>query len=362
MRSPKKSQASKITPRTKTKTPVSRTLDSYTSKELVTELRKRLKSKKTRYSEVLRSKPPVDPADAYEVMSREEEMRYVQSLESKGRTGTYRDNSISTTERLAEKMWWWLSEQDHKTSVHWANVWIEDHPAHTVGKNNLSNREVWLEKTLKKIPKGSRILDAGAGELQYKRLCSHLDYVSQDFGGYNGEGNAAGLQMGTWDNSKLDIVSDIASIPVKDASFDAIMCIEVFEHISNPNEALEEFSRILRPGGKLIITTPFCAMTHFAPYFFYNGYSRYYYEKMLPSFDFEVKEISLNGNYFEYLAQEVRRLDEIAARYAPGVPAPSPFDDILKQRLLCRLEELSKQGSGSSELLVQGVQVVGVKK
>ena len=63
-----------------------------------------------------------------------------------------------------------------------------------VGTQNLITREQWLEKTLKKIPAGHRILDAGAGELKYKKFCTHLDYISQDFGQYDGEGDQAGLQ------------------------------------------------------------------------------------------------------------------------------------------------------------------------
>lgn len=36
------------------------------------------------------------------------------------------------------------------------------------------------------------------------------------------------------DYGQLDIISDIASIPREDESFDAEMCTEVFEHIVNP--------------------------------------------------------------------------------------------------------------------------------
>ncbi len=142
----------------------------------------------------------------------------------------------------------------------------------TIGLNNQATREAWLEKTLLKIPKGGKILDAGAGELQYKKFCKHLTYVSQDFGKYNGVGDGTGLQTKTWNQEKLDIVSDITSIPADKDSFDAIMCIEVFEHLKEPVLAIKEFARILKPGGFLIVTAPFCSLTHFAPYHFYTGF------------------------------------------------------------------------------------------
>ena len=121
------------------------------------------------------------------------------------------------------------------------------------------------------MPAGSRILDAGAGELRYKPLCSHLEYVSQDFAQYNGQGDGVGLQMGNWDQTHLDIVCDITQIPEPDQSFDVIMCIEVFEHLPDPLAALREFNRLLKSGGWLIITAPFNSLTHFAPYHFYTG-------------------------------------------------------------------------------------------
>ena len=111
----------------------------------------------------------------------------------------------------------------------------------SVGISNESLREQWLEKALKSIPDGSKILDAGAGTQRYRRFCKHLEYISQDFGQYDGKGDTTGLQTGEFHYGKLDIVSDITSIPMPDASFDAIMCIEVFEHLPNPILALTEF-------------------------------------------------------------------------------------------------------------------------
>lgn len=66
----------------------------------------------------------------------------------------------------------------------------------------------------------------------------------------------------------MNILSDITTILELDASFDAVKCIEVFEHIPEPVKAVKEFSRILKPGGILILTAPFCSLTHFAPYYF----------------------------------------------------------------------------------------------
>ena len=229
-----------------------------------------------------------------------------------------------------------------------------------VGTKNKENREDWLREALALIPKGSRILDAGAGELQYKTFCKHLDYVSQDFGKYDGVGDKVGLQTGAWDQSKVDIVSDITDIPVKDLSFDAVMCVEVFEHLSNPIETIVEFSRILKKGGCLVITSPFASLTHFAPYHFYSGFNRYFYEKWLPKNGFEIVEIKSNGGYFDFLAQELRRLPNIAEKYSKIVP-DKHFDETLSS-LLNDLQQMSISDNESDELLTFGYMVFARKK
>ena len=177
-----------------------------------------------------------------------------------------------------------------------------------IGNRNLIDRQLWIKKTLINLPKGKRLLDAGAGEQQYRQYCSHLIYVCQDFGEYEGEGNKEGLQTGTWDTSKIDIVSDILEIPEPDASFDAILCTEVLEHIPEPITALIELHRLLKPGGELILTAPFASLTHFAPYHYYSGFNKYFYEHHLSKIGFSIIEISANGDYSAYVAQELIRI------------------------------------------------------
>lgn len=232
---------------------------------------------------------------------------------------------------------------------------LTSHKTGQCGTQNKANRDAWLERTLASIPPGQRILDAGAGELQYKRFCAHLDYVSQDFAQYDGHGDSVALQTDTWDQSQLDIVSDIANIPEPNASFDAVMCIEVLEHLSDPIRALRELARLLKPGGTLIITAPFCSLTHFSPYFYYTGYSRYFYEYWLGELGFEIEDMQWNGNYFEYLAQELRRLSWVGKEYAGMTVSRLEIGAI--NVVLGLLNRLSQRDRGSEQLLAYGLHI-----
>lgn len=229
----------------------------------------------------------------------------------------------------------------------------------TVGQANERTRERWLEEVLGGLPKGSRILDAGAGELRHRELCAHLDYVSQDFAAYEGRGDARGLQTGRFDASRVDIVSDITDIPEPDASFDAVMCIEVLEHVPDPLAALRELARLLRPKGKLILTAPFASLTHFAPYHFASGFNLYFYRKHLGDLGLEIERLEPNGNFFEFLGQELRRVESVAERYAGLGVEPGErksLEDVLRM-----LGRFSAKDRGSNELLCFGYHVLAEK-
>jgi SAM-dependent methyltransferase len=176
---------------------------------------------------------------------------------------------------------------------------------------NEINRQIWLKNTLSSLPYGARLLDAGAGELQNRKHCGHLEYISQDFCQYQGAGGGApeeGLQTKKWDTTHIDLVSDITRIPAPDSSYDAILCSEVLEHVPEPTLALDEFTRLLRPGGVMILTAPFASNVHMAPYHYYSGFSKYWYEYHLIKRGFRIESLIANGDWFELVQQEITRL------------------------------------------------------
>ena len=218
-----------------------------------------------------------------------------------------------------------------------------------VGRRNESTRIAWLEAAIAKIPPGARILDAGAGQQQFRKFCSHLNYVSQDFAQYTPAGDSAGLHTDSWDTSRTDIVCDITAIPRPDGAFDAVMSTEVLEHVPDPVAALRELARLVRPGGYLILTAPFCSLTHMAPYHFSTGFSRYFYREHLPRMGFEILDLEENGNFFEFMAQETRRLRSVSKRYAGGALRDDEMAAI--DTVLTALRRLSAADCGSAELL-----------
>lgn len=222
-----------------------------------------------------------------------------------------------------------------------------------VGNDTTEVQTNWVINQLKSLPAGTRILDAGAGELRFKPYCNHLKYVSQDFGKYDGKGDGVGLQSGKWENSH-DIISDITSIPVQNDSFDAILCSEVFEHIPDAVVVIHEFARILKPGGILLITAPSNSLTHFAPYHF-CGYNRYWYMHHLPASAFKIESIDHNGSWFSFIAQELRRSRLVGRIYSSGLLGL--ITRITAIPLIVLLTLLSRYDRGSDELLCFGFMI-----
>jgi SAM-dependent methyltransferase len=174
--------------------------------------------------------------------------------------------------------------------------------------NNQISRDRFVLRHLAALPKGAALLDAGAGSQRYRPNCAELDYKTQDFGKVTIDQTRgfAALQSDS-EYGPLDYICDITKIPAADASFEAVLCTEVFEHIPDPIAAMRELSRLLRPGGRLILTVPSNCLRHFDPYFFYSGFSDHWLRHWLGQTGLEVIDFEQDGNYFKWMAVEIAR-------------------------------------------------------
>jgi SAM-dependent methyltransferase len=105
-----------------------------------------------------------------------------------------------------------------------------------------------------------KTLDVGCGQRPYEHLVASTEYV--------------GLEIDTPAARKInraDVYYNGDRFPFEDASFDSAMINQVFEHVFNPDEFLHEVNRILKPGGKLLLTVPFVWDEHEQP----QDYARY---------------------------------------------------------------------------------------
>lgn len=201
---------------------------------------------------------------------------------------------------------------------------------------NLEFREAWLRERLAALPSGTRLLDVGAGECANKRFCGHLAYFSQDLAQYDGQGDGVGLQTKVWDTTEIDIVCDLYDIP-ENETFDAVLCTEVLEHVTDPVRAIEKLVRLLGPGGAVIITAPFNSLTHFAPYHYASGFSSYFYRYHLERLGLQIEELSPNGGYFDFLDQELGRVHKVRRIYSGWPIDPLSFFLTGLARLAMRL-------------------------
>jgi SAM-dependent methyltransferase len=92
-----------------------------------------------------------------------------------------------------------------------------------------------------RVPPEGRVLDYGCAEMPYRGFFGpDADFVGADLPG------------NPWATVLLD---EDGTLPVEDDSFDAVLSSQVLEHVTDPAVYLRECHRVLRPGGRLLLST-----------------------------------------------------------------------------------------------------------
>lgn len=172
---------------------------------------------------------------------------------------------------------------------------------------NALERDRWVNRQARSLAPGSLVLDIGAGSCPYRALFTHCEYFSQDFCQLkDGQSRLGGY-------GSIDYVCDVTRIPVQDNSMDAILCTEVLEHLPDPCAAVKEMARMLKPGGKLIVTAPLGAGIHQEPYHYYGGFTPFWYQKFLAEAGFDNVSIEANHGFFKFFSQEALRFLKLSS-------------------------------------------------
>ena len=101
---------------------------------------------------------------------------------------------------------------------------------------------------------GARVLDVGSGDsifpVYLARSGHRVSAVDLELDGSLGRRHRVPIHY---------ILADMTALPFDAASFDAVFCISVIEHLPEPRiaGALEEMRRVLRPGSPLLLTTDY---------------------------------------------------------------------------------------------------------
>ena len=185
-------------------------------------------------------------------------------------------------------------------------------------------------RDIKHYVKG-RLLDIGCGDQPCKSIWASAvtDYVGVD--------HEATLHNKTG----IDIFASAYAIPVPDASFDSVICNAVLEHLEEPEDALRECYRVLKPSGKAIYSVPFIWHLHEEPRDFFR-FSKHGLEYLFKKAGFDIIELKALSGFWVTFGQlfiyNLYRLNRGPLRWLPIIPALG----ILVQMFVYLLDKLDK--------------------
>jgi SAM-dependent methyltransferase len=106
----------------------------------------------------------------------------------------------------------------------------------------------------------------------------------------------------------VDVIGDAHALPFASHTFEACALIEVLEHLRDPYVAVGEIRRVLRDGGRLVLTTRFLFPIHDAPHDYFR-YTEFGLRELLRDWAF-VEVHPQHDWYSTFVALFVRLINE----------------------------------------------------
>jgi SAM-dependent methyltransferase len=136
------------------------------------------------------------------------------------------------------------------------------------------------------------LLDVGCGEKPYETLF---------FGRVH---EYVGLDLSRSDINKADIFADGLHLPFASASFDAVLCTEVIEHVPEPGVLLHEVNRVLKEKGILLLSAPLVWGLHAEPHDFFR-FTKYGLKHLMKKTNFQVLKIQPTCGFWATYGQRL---------------------------------------------------------
>lgn len=142
-----------------------------------------------------------------------------------------------------------------------------------------------------------KLLDVGCGDRPYAYLFKNIDryYGIEHPGAVMNVESALRVSFARL-RGVVDAFADAKEIPFVDGTFDCCLCTEVLEHVPDPRIVLNEIRRVLKPGGKVLITVPFVGELHQVPYDYWR-FTPYGLAELFNNSGFEVARIHSRGTF-----------------------------------------------------------------
>ena len=141
--------------------------------------------------------------------------------------------------------------------------------------------------------KSGKLLDIGCGNKPYRDLFDVEYYWGMDI-----------IKFDDHMNPYCDISYDGQNLPFCSESLNSIIMNEVLEHVFEPRKLLSEIYRVLKPGGKVLITVPFIWDEHEQPYDFAR-YTSFGLKYLLEKNEFIIEYSKKNGSYLNTMTQMI---------------------------------------------------------